>query len=214
MSQYVPGESMYHKIQLFNRNYYSMSQENKWISREQGLLWDQKWSHFTFYMGEASSLPCPELWLLLLWGNRGARLGVRGEDAFAGENVALHHMQQHRIPASIPRSNNPPWNLLFRNTTISLLTADNCMVSIDPTMPANTERWALLPPAPPEQAQVQGQGRCCLQKPFVCSGRWGWDGTKKSWPVTPVLVWEIFNNWSRSNCLRTKKKKTKLLLGV
>ncbi|KAJ7416611.1 hypothetical protein BTVI_35173 [Pitangus sulphuratus] len=26
------------------------------------------------------------------------------------------------------------------NTTISLLTADNCMVSIDPTMPANTER--------------------------------------------------------------------------
>ncbi|XP_059349656.1 high affinity cGMP-specific 3',5'-cyclic phosphodiesterase 9A isoform X2 [Ammospiza nelsoni] len=29
---------------------------------------------------------------------------------------------------------------LPRNTTISLLTADNCMVSIDPTMPANTER--------------------------------------------------------------------------
>uniref|UniRef100_A0A8C2TDM1 Phosphodiesterase n=4 Tax=Phasianidae TaxID=9005 RepID=A0A8C2TDM1_COTJA len=27
-----------------------------------------------------------------------------------------------------------------RNTTISLLTADNCMVSIDPTMPANSER--------------------------------------------------------------------------
>ncbi|XP_065484732.1 high affinity cGMP-specific 3',5'-cyclic phosphodiesterase 9A isoform X3 [Caloenas nicobarica] len=29
---------------------------------------------------------------------------------------------------------------LPRNTTISLLTADNCMVSIDPTMPANSER--------------------------------------------------------------------------
>uniref|UniRef100_A0A8B9R1J9 Phosphodiesterase n=1 Tax=Anas platyrhynchos TaxID=8839 RepID=A0A8B9R1J9_ANAPL len=31
---------------------------------------------------------------------------------------------------------------LPRNTTISLLTADNCMVSIDPTMPANSERDA------------------------------------------------------------------------
>ncbi|KAF2975409.1 hypothetical protein EK904_001975 [Melospiza melodia maxima] len=30
-----------------------------------------------------------------------------------------------------------------RNTTISLLTADNCMVSIDPTMPANTESTML-----------------------------------------------------------------------
>ncbi|XP_067401428.1 high affinity cGMP-specific 3',5'-cyclic phosphodiesterase 9A-like [Emydura macquarii macquarii] len=28
---------------------------------------------------------------------------------------------------------------LPRNTTISLLTVDNCMVSIDPTMPANSE---------------------------------------------------------------------------
>ncbi|KAF1617692.1 UNVERIFIED_CONTAM: High affinity cGMP-specific 3',5'-cyclic phosphodiesterase 9A, partial [Eudyptes robustus] len=48
---------------------------------------------------------------------------------------------------------------LPRNTTISLLTADNCMVSIDPTMPANSERspYKVIPVAT-EQLSV-GSGR-------------------------------------------------------
>lgn len=90
------------------------------------------------------------------------------------------------------------WNLLFRNTTISLLTADNCMVSIDPTMPTNTERWALLPPAPPKQAQDQGQGRWlpaeafCVQRE-VSSSPEGGEGSKKCVVACKsVLVGKIF----------------------
>ncbi|NXF50159.1 PDE9A phosphodiesterase, partial [Oceanites oceanicus] len=47
---------------------------------------------------------------------------------------------------------------LPRNTTISLLTADNCMVSIDPTMPANSERspYKVIPVA---TGQLSGNGR-------------------------------------------------------
>ncbi|NWT41040.1 PDE9A phosphodiesterase, partial [Chroicocephalus maculipennis] len=46
---------------------------------------------------------------------------------------------------------------LPRNTTISLLTADNCMVSIDPTMPANSERspYKVIPVA---TGQLSGMG--------------------------------------------------------
>uniref|UniRef100_A0A8B9Q6D4 Phosphodiesterase n=1 Tax=Apteryx owenii TaxID=8824 RepID=A0A8B9Q6D4_APTOW len=46
---------------------------------------------------------------------------------------------------------------LPRNTTISLLTADNCMVSIDPTMPANSERspYKVIPVA-------TGYGTICI----------------------------------------------------
>ncbi|PKU36088.1 high affinity cgmp-specific 3 -cyclic phosphodiesterase 9a [Limosa lapponica baueri] len=47
--------------------------------------------------------------------------------------------------------------LAQRNTTISLLTADNCMVSIDPTMPANSERspYKVIPVAT-GQLSVEG----------------------------------------------------------
>ncbi|NXT50294.1 PDE9A phosphodiesterase, partial [Pluvianellus socialis] len=60
---------------------------------------------------------------------------------------------------------------LPRNTTISLLTADNCMVSIDPTMPANSERspYKVIPVA---AGQLSGQscksGDAALQRGWGC----------------------------------------------
>ncbi|EMP31467.1 High affinity cGMP-specific 3',5'-cyclic phosphodiesterase 9A [Chelonia mydas] len=58
---------------------------------------------------------------------------------------------------------------LPRNTTISLLTVDNCMVSIDPTMPANSERFSQsrlpLDPLRRSQAKDRGQWEPRLAKP-------------------------------------------------
>ncbi|NWX75623.1 PDE9A phosphodiesterase, partial [Alca torda] len=52
---------------------------------------------------------------------------------------------------------------LPRNTTISLLTADNCMVSIDPTMPANSERspYKVIPVATGQlSGRCEAEGAC------------------------------------------------------
>lgn len=164
MSQYIAAESIYHKIQFLTEIII------QWVKRINELAGSKVCSEIKNY--HTSHFTWVKHWAYPALGSDSFCSGVtevtRRKDASAGGKMALHPVQQHRNPAGISRSHNPLWNLLSRNTTISLLTADNCMVSIDPTMPANTERWALLPPAPPGQAQPQGKGGAACRR-FLCA---------------------------------------------
>lgn len=190
MSQYVAAESIYHKIQLFTRNYYSMSQENKRISREQGLLWYQKWSHVAFHMSEASSPPCLGLWLFLLWDNRSARPGARRKDSSAGEKMAL---QQHRIPAGISRSNHPLLELAFQEHH-HLPFDSRQLHGVHRSHDAYKHRE--VSPAATCSSKTGSGPRArevgCLQKPFVCSGMWAAPQREGGGSKKCVLVWKIF----------------------